>query len=607
MCGIIGYVGKRKVSQVLLHGLKKMEYRGYDSSGIAAVSAGGLKILKSVGKIENLERKYSETPIEGIAGIGHSRWATHGVPSEINAHPHKDCSGKIAIVHNGIIENYGELKSDLIKKGHKFISDTDTEVAVHLIEDCYDGNIEEAVKCALPKLKGAFSIVCLSSDEPEKLVFARMKSPLVVGLGKDEFFVASDVIAFLSFAREAVYLENGELGIISPEGLKIYKFSGEEVKYKTSMILWNADMAEKNGFKHFMLKEIYEQPASISNTLAGIITNDGFSFSDAHIDLDLIKKVRRISIVACGTAYNAGLLGKYFIEQIAKIPVDIDVASEFIYRESLPCDDSLFIVVSQSGETADTIEAVKKVKSKGSGIIAVTNVVGSSITREVDGVIYTRAGFEMGVAATKTFTAQSLVMYALALYLAEAKGILSKNAIAPYIAELKLLPEKMEEILKNVKNIRRVARMFHSCRDFLFLGRNLNYPLALEGALKLKEISYIHAEGYAAGEMKHGPIALIDCDCPVVVIMTKSFLYDKVISNIKEVSARQGIVIGVASEDDMEAESYTRALIKIPSASPYASAILAVLPLQLLSYYIADVRGCNIDKPRNLAKSVTVE
>ncbi len=607
MCGIIGYVGKRKVSQVLLHGLKKMEYRGYDSSGIAAVSAGGLKILKSVGKIENLERKYSETPIEGIAGIGHSRWATHGVPSEINAHPHKDCSGKIAIVHNGIIENYGELKSDLIKKGHKFISDTDTEVAVHLIEDCYDGNIEEAVKCALPKLKGAFSIVCLSSDEPEKLVFARMKSPLVVGLGKDEFFVASDVIAFLSFAREAVYLENGELGIISPEGLKIYKFSGEEVKYKTSMILWNADMAEKNGFKHFMLKEIYEQPASISNTLAGIITNDGFSFSDAHIDLDLIKKVRRISIVACGTAYNAGLLGKYFIEQIAKIPVDIDVASEFIYRESLPCDDSLFIVVSQSGETADTIEAVKKVKSKGSGIIAVTNVVGSSITREVDGVIYTRAGFEMGVAATKTFTAQSLVMYALALYLAEAKGILSKNAIAPYIAELKLLPEKMEEILKNVKNIRRVARMFHSCRDFLFLGRNLNYPLALEGALKLKEISYIHAEGYAAGEMKHGPIALIDCDCPVVVIMTKSFLYDKVISNIKEVSARQGIVIGVASEDDMEAESYTRVLIKIPSASPYASAILAVLPLQLLSYYIADVRGCNIDKPRNLAKSVTVE
>ncbi len=609
MCGIVGYYGKRNVPEVVINGLKKLEYRGYDSSGMACVDNNIISLLKSVGKIKNLEEKFNNNPIKGTVGIGHSRWATHGIPSEANAHPHIDCKNKIAVVHNGIIENFMELKNELISKGHKFVSDTDTEVIAHLIEDNYTGDFEDAFKKSVPLLKGAFAIAVICADYPDTIFFARMKSPLVIGLGKGETFLASDVIAFLTYAREVVYIDNGQLGLIKKGKISMFDFKGNPVKYKTSMVLWDAEMAEKNGYKHFMLKEIYEQPECLSKTINGTIRNNDFYLPNFNIPLEELKKIRRISIVACGTAYHAGFVGKYFIEELAKLPVDIDVASEFIYREPIISDDTLFIAISQSGETADTIEAVRKAKQFGAKTVAVTNVVGSSITREVDGIIYTHAGFELGVAATKSFTAQVLVMYVISLYLAKIRKMISEETLLKYILELSSISQKIELILqhKNIENIKMIARIYQNCRDFLFLGRNVNYPLALEGALKLKEISYIHAEGYAAGEMKHGPIALIDSNCPVVVIMTKSKLYEKVISNIQEVSARHGLVIGIASEDDETAKTVVKNLIKIPVASPYVSAILSVIPLQLLSYHIADVRGCNIDKPRNLAKSVTVE
>ncbi len=609
MCGIVGYYGKRNVPEVVLNGLKTLEYRGYDSSGMAFAGKNGLSIIKSVGKIKELEEKFKNNPINGTVGIGHSRWATHGVPSEVNAHPHIDCKNKIAVVHNGIIENFMELKNELIAKGHKFVSDTDTEVIVHLIEDNYTDNFEEAFKKSVPLLRGAFAIAVICADCPDTIFFARMKSPLVIGIGRGETFLASDVVAFLDYAREVVYIDNGQLGFIKKGKISMFDFDGNPIKYKTSMVLWDAEMAKKNGYKYFMLKEIYEQPECLAKTINGTIRNKNFYLPNFNIPVEHLKKIRRISIVACGTAYHAGFLGKYFIEELAKLPVDIDVASEFIYREPIISDDTLFIAISQSGETADTKEAVVKARKFGVKTVAVTNVVGSSITREVDGVIYTNAGFEKGVAATKSFTTQVLVMYVIALYLAKIREMISEETLLEYISELSSISQKIDIILqhKNIENIKMIARMYQNCRDFLFLGRNVNYPLALEGALKLKEISYIHAEGYAAGEMKHGPIALIDENCPVVVIMTKSKLYEKVISNVKEVAARKGLVIGIASEGDDTAKTVVKNLIKIPDASPYVSAILSVIPLQLLSYYIADVRGCDIDQPRNLAKSVTVE
>ena len=609
MCGIVGYYGKRNVPEVVLNGLKTLEYRGYDSSGMAFAGKNGLSIIKSVGKIKELEEKFKNNPINGTVGIGHSRWATHGVPSEVNAHPHIDCKNKIAVVHNGIIENFMELKNELIAKGHKFVSDTDTEVIVHLIEDNYTDNFEEAFKKSVPLLRGAFAIAVICADCPDTIFFARMKSPLVIGIGRGETFLASDVVAFLDYAREVVYIDNGQLGFIKKGKISMFDFDGNPIKYKTSMVLWDAEMAKKNGYKYFMLKEIYEQPECLAKTINGTIRNNDFYLPNFNIPVEHLKKIRRISIVACGTAYHAGFLGKYFIEELAKLPVDIDVASEFIYREPIISDDTLFIAISQSGETADTKEAVVKARKFGVKTVAVTNVVGSSITREVDGVIYTNAGFEKGVAATKSFTTQVLVMYVIALYLAKIREMISEETLLEYISELSSISQKIDIILqhKNIENIKMIARMYQNCRDFLFLGRNVNYPLALEGALKLKEISYIHAEGYAAGEMKHGPIALIDENCPVVVIMTKSKLYEKVISNVKEVAARKGLVIGIASEGDDTAKTVVKNLIKIPDASPYVSAILSVIPLQLLSYYIADVKGCDIDQPRNLAKSVTVE
>ena len=607
MCGIIGYIGERQASDVIIDGLKKLEYRGYDSSGVAILSNGELKVTKSVGKLKNLEEKLGLSPIIGSTGIGHTRWATHGRPSESNAHPHTDCNGKIAIVHNGIIENYMELRARLISEGHKFVSDTDTEVIAHLIESAYLGDLEETFLKILPMLRGAYAITAVSESEPERIIFARNESPLILGIGNGEHFAASDVPAFLSYAREIVLVNNKEFGYITKNSHKLRSYDGNSINRKSTMVLWDSEMAEKSGFRHFMLKEIYEQPRSLANTLSGKIENEKISISEANLPSDIAAKIKRVSIVACGTAYHAGMLGKYFIEEIARIPVDIDVASEFRYRNPIISEDTLFIAVSQSGETADTLAAIKEASGMGARTLAITNVVGSSITREVDGVIYTRAGLEMGVAATKTFTAQTLIMYILSLYLAQEKNIIDNDILKEYISELGALPKTIETQLKFPHDVKSVARMFQSCRDFLFLGRNTNYPLALEGALKLKEISYIHAEGYAAGEMKHGPIALVDRDCPIVAIMTKNAVHEKIISNIQEVSARDACVIAIASEGDIHADHIADYVIRVPYMTPYISTILSAIPLQMLSYYIADVRGCDVDKPRNLAKSVTVE
>lgn len=607
MCGIIGYIGDRQATNVIVDGLSKLEYRGYDSSGVAILSGGDLKIAKSVGKLKNLEEKLALSPILGNTGIGHTRWATHGRPSELNAHPHTDCKGNIAIVHNGIIENYMELRSQLIAQGHKFVSETDTEVIAHLIENFYSGDLEETFLKILPMLRGAYALTAVSKSEPERIVFARNESPLILGIGNGEHFAASDVPAFLSYAREIVLVENMELGYITKNSHKLRKYDGSSVNRKSSMVLWDAEMAEKSGFRHFMLKEIYEQPRSIASTLSGKVKNEKICLADANLPSDITEKIKRVSIVACGTAYHAGMLGKYFIEEIARIPVDIDVASEFRYRNPLISNDTLFIAISQSGETADTLAAIKEAANMGARTIAITNVVGSSITREVDGVIYTRAGLEMGVAATKTFTAQTLIMYILSLYLAQEKGVIDTKVLKEYTLELGTLAEAVETQLKFHHDIKVIARMFQNCRDFLFLGRNTNYPLALEGALKLKEISYIHAEGYAAGEMKHGPIALVDRDCPIVAVMTKNAVHEKIVSNIQEVSARDASIIAIASEGDMHADHIANYVIKVPLMTPYISTILSAIPLQMLSYYIADIKGCDVDKPRNLAKSVTVE
>lgn len=607
MCGIIGYVGDREAVPIIMNGLSKLEYRGYDSSGVAVISDGKLSVAKKVGKLIGLQEELDRAPIYGKIGIGHTRWATHGKPLEKNAHPHVDCSGKFAVVHNGIIENFLELRQMLLEEGHSFNSDTDTEVIVHLWEKFYQGDPEAAFEQVIPLLKGSYAIVAVCVDAPEKIFFARNESPLIIGVGKNEYFAASDVPAFLSYAREIILIENQEYGYITADSVVIKDLSGTYVNRRSSMVTWNSDMAEKSGFKHFMLKEIYEQPRSIANTLAGTLGDEEIILDEASLDSEVVKKIKRISIVACGTAYHAGMLGKYFIEQIVGIPVDIDVASEFRYRNPVISDETLFIAVSQSGETADTLAAVKEAHSKGARTLAVTNVVGSSITRVVDGVIYTRAGLEMGVAATKTFTAQTLIMYLIALYLAQKKGVMAPDELSIHLRELRALPKVIAKQLQNLDEIKFVARTFQGCRDFLFLGRNVNYPLALEGALKLKEISYIHAEGYAAGEMKHGPIALVDKNCPIVAVMTNNSVHDKMIGNIQEVMARDASVIGISTEGDPASEKLLTYALPIPKMNPYISTISAALPLQLLSYYIADVKGRDVDKPRNLAKSVTVE
>jgi glucosamine--fructose-6-phosphate aminotransferase (isomerizing) len=624
MCGIVGYVGKKHVVPVIIEGLRRLEYRGYDSAGIAVCGNGeGLQVRRAEGKLRNLEEVIRLKPLDGTYGIGHTRWATHGRPTEENAHPHRDCTGKIVVVHNGIIENYVTLKKKLIEEGHTFTTETDTEVIAHLVEKYYfkTGNghrpsLEEAVRKTVGELTGVFALGVLSADAPDKIVAARNGPPAVIGLGKDEYFIASDVPAILYHTRDLFFLSDGDLATITPEGVKLTDFLGNPRTPQIQHVNWDPIAAEKGGFKHFMLKEIYEQPRSVRDTTLGRISQE-----TGHIFLDEMqvteaefKAAKKINIAACGTSWHAAQAGKFMIERLARIPVEVDYASEWRYRDPIIPPDTLTMLISQSGETADTIAAQREAKSKGSKTIAICNVVGSMITREAAGTIYTHAGPEIGVASTKAFTAQLTALYLFALYVAQTRGEMSAEQAKTAITELLRLPAKLEHLLTRDEECEALAKLYVRAQDFLFLGRGIHYPIALEGALKLKEISYIHAEGYPAGEMKHGPNALIDENLPVVILATRDandelsrIRYEKTISNLKEVKARSGQVIALATEGDQDIKEAADHVLYIPPAPEELAPILEIVPLQLLAYHIAVRRGCDVDQPRNLAKSVTVE
>jgi glucosamine--fructose-6-phosphate aminotransferase (isomerizing) len=589
-----------------------LEYRGYDSSGISVIHSKRNKITttKAPGKIAVLENLLKQKPLSGIIGIAHSRWATHGAPTQANAHPHQDCRCEIAIVHNGIIENYATLKSSLIKEGHYFKSQTDTEVIVHLIEKFYNGiPLEKAVRKALRLLDGSFALGVISAKEPDKLIGARQGSPLIVGVSKDGNFLASDVPAVLDYTKDIIFLEENELAVLTKDSFKLVDSNGTHIIRSPVRINWDIVQAQKQGYRHFMLKEINEQPKIIENLLNIRIQKDSqkIFFEEQKIPQEKLKKIKQISIVACGTAYHTGLVGKYILEAIGKIPVSVDVSSEFRYRSLLIDKDTLVIAVSQSGETADTLAGVKEAKKHGAQVLSICNVLGSSLTRASDGIIYTHAGPEIGVASTKAYTAQLTVFYLLAFYLAGLRGVLSQERARQLITDLKKIPGKQREILKNQSAIARLSRRHSHFGSFLYLGRQINFPSALEGALKLKEISYIPAEGYAAGEMKHGPIALIDEYRAVVCIVTKSNVYEKMISNLQEISARGGTIMAIATIGDEKIKEQAKEVIYIPRCDELFSPLLVSLPLQLIAYHIALKRGCDVDQPRNLAKSVTVE
>jgi len=610
MCGIVGYIGKRDALPIILDGLKHLEYRGYDSAGVCVARDGGIRFAKRSGKIKDLEAaiKGRKNLSQAHLGIGHTRWATHGAPTNINAHPHTDCSGDIAVVHNGIIENFTELKQGLLRKGHRFKSETDTEVIAHLIEEYYRGDLEKAVSKTVKYLKGSFAIGVISSNEPDKLVGARRESPLVVGVGKNENFIASDIPAILRHTKKVMYLEDGDIVSLRRDNVKILDSSGKIKKKKIDTIKWTVSSAQKSGYPHFMLKEIHEQPKVlrqiISTRLKGSsrVVLDGISMSDRDI-----RNIPNIIILACGTAYHAGMVGKYLIEKFTNIPVGVDLSSEFRYRDPIVNKNALVVAISQSGETADTLAAVKEAKKKGARILSICNVVGSSLTRISDGVLYTYAGPEIGVASTKAYTAQLGILYLLAFYIAEKRDTLRKRVKRFLIKEFRALPNILQRILEKKNDIQKIAGKHLHFGSFLYLGRNLNFPTALEGALKLKEISYIPAEGYAAGEMKHGPIALIDEYRAVVCVAPDSFIYEKMVSNIQEICARKGKVIIVATKGDSAIKRFTKEVIYVPKIDDLFSPVVTVLPLQLLAYYIAVKRGCDVDQPRNLAKSVTVE
>jgi len=609
MCGIIGYVGSKEVVPILIEGLKKLEYRGYDSAGIAVIEEGKIQRRRVKGKISELEKNLEETPLVGHFGVGHTRWATHGRPSEENAHPHQDCTGSLVVVHNGIIENYLPLKNKLKEEGHTFQTETDTEVIAHLVEKYYEATLEEAVQQALKELEGAFAVAVVSVKDPEKIVAAKMGPPAVVGLGEQEFFVCSDINPLLTHTSDIVFLEDGEMAVIEPAGAKFYDFSGNMLEKQSEHIAWNPLMIEKRGFKHFMLKEIFEQPQVVRDTLKGRISLDtGKVFLDEiGISTSRLNEINRVVIIACGTSYHAGILGKYFIENLAEIPVDVEYASEYRYSDFILGKDSLAVVISQSGETADSLAAMRAMKGKGALTLAICNVVNSSIAREAEGVLYTHAGPEIGVAATKTFSAQMAALALLAIHLGQNRDKLDQKESLALIQDLQRIPHKMENILLHAKTIEELAIRFVPFSHFLYLGRWVSYPVALEGALKLKEISYIHAEGYAGGEMKHGPIALIDDLMPTMVVVPKDRVYEKILSNISEVKTRIGYVIAVAFEEDKEIREKVDDVIPIPSVHPLFTPFLTTLPLQLFAYYIAAKRGADVDQPRNLAKSVTVE
>ncbi|BDU50521.1 glutamine--fructose-6-phosphate transaminase (isomerizing) [Haliovirga abyssi] len=607
MCGIVGYIGDKAPKTILYNGLAKLEYRGYDSAGIAIIEDNKIELNKAIGKLDSLGEILNKKYIQGNIGIGHTRWATHGKPTVLNAHPHLDCNKELALVHNGIIENYRELKDELIKKGHKFVSETDTEVIVHLIEEYYTGDLFGAVKKAVKYLEGAYALGVISLREQDKIIAARKGSPLVIGLGENENMIASDIPAVLEHTKKVIFLDDGELAILTKEKVVITDLKGNEKIKEITEIDWSIEMAEKNGYDHFMLKEIYEQPRVVEDTLRGKITDSSVKLDGINLTKEDLEKIEKINIVACGTSYHAGLVGKYLIEQNLRIPTEVDVASEFRYKDPILSEKNLVIVISQSGETADTLAGLREAKKKGAKVIGIINVVGSTITRESDGTIYTNAGPEIGVASTKAFVSQLTALYLFLLYFGEERNILSLEKRKYIVDGLKKLPEMIAEVLKRDNEILKASEEFKGVNSLMFIGRNINYPIALEGALKLKEISYIHAEGYPAGELKHGPIALIEEEVPTVAIAVKSDTYDKVISNIQEIKARSGKIIAVATDGDEKIKEHADIILRIHEVDEIFSPILTVLPLQLLAYHISNKRGLDVDKPRNLAKSVTVE
>ncbi|MEI6668213.1 MAG: glutamine--fructose-6-phosphate transaminase (isomerizing) [Acidobacteriota bacterium] len=615
MCGIVGYIGPKPILPVLIEGLRRLEYRGYDSAGIALVRDGRVALRRSAGKLARLEAAIAADPVDGDYGFGHTRWATHGRPTEENAHPHRDCTGRVVVVHNGIIENYLELKHELKSQGHHFGTETDTEVVAHLVEReiAGGGPLEDAVRRALRHLRGMYALVLLSADDPDKLVAVRNGPPLVVGVGDGECFIASDIPAILNHTRDVVFLGDGEMAVATRAGVQFSTFDGAPLVRPTHRVLWDPIQAEKAGYKHFMLKEIFEQPAAARDTILGRVSLDSgrVFLNEINLSDQQLAAVRKVVLLACGTSWHAALVGKFLIEELAHVPVEVDYGSEYRYRSPVVDGDALAVVITQSGETADTLAALREAKRKGARSIAICNVVGSMATRECDGTIHTHAGPEIGVASTKAFTSQLVALHLLALSLAQARGTLAPDLAREHIGALLLLPNLIEQALKASAPVEALAKRFQHSRDFLYLGRGINYPIALEGALKLKEISYIHAEGYPAGEMKHGPIALIDEDLPVVAIAPRDHVFEKMLGNIQEVKARGGSIVAITNESDAGLadiiDPATDAVIVLPTTHRLLSPVLFVLPLQLLAYHMAVRRGADVDQPRNLAKSVTVE
>lgn len=612
MCGIVGYIGGNEAAKFLIDGLTKLEYRGYDSAGIAVYNGENIRVEKSEGKLANLKAKIAGDTPAGNIGIGHTRWATHGGPSDVNSHPHTDCNGDFAVVHNGIIENYLTLKEGLIERGHVFKSETDTEVVAHLMEEAYEacgGNFKDAVKYVLKQISGSYSLVFLSRRDPDMLICTKQDNPLVIGLGSGENFIASDIPAIINHTRRTYIIADGEIAFVKKDSIWVENRNGEPITKKVFEVNWNAEAAEKGGYEHFMLKEIHEQAKAIRNTLTKRIAQDSscIVLDELKWTPEFLGSFKKVFIVACGTAYHAGLVGKYYIEKLARIPVECDIASEFRYRQPIIDDQTLTIVVSQSGETSDTLAALKEAKRLGSHTLAVTNVVGSSVAREADQTIYTWAGPEIAVASTKAYTTQLIVMLMLALYMAQLKKSVEADRLKEIITGLRNIPAQINETLEDTEPIKMFAVKYANVENAFFIGRLLDYYVALEGSLKLKEISYIHAEAYAAGELKHGPLALIMPGVPIVAIATQKSVYEKTVSNIKEMKARGAVVIGISSQQDKELVKYVDYVIRVPEADELLNPLLTVIPLQLLAYYVAIARGNDVDKPRNLAKSVTVE
>ena len=608
MCGIVGYVGKKKASDFLIEGLSKLEYRGYDSAGIAVINNGKVEIRKHKGRLSNLVEELSNNSAEGTIGIGHTRWATHGEPSDVNSHPHQTSKGDITVVHNGIIENYSELTQWLKSEGYEFKSATDTEVIPNLIHYYYNGNLFEAVVKATEKLEGSYALGVVSGQEPDKIVAVRKDSPLIVGIGQGETFIASDIPAVLNYTRDIYLLEDNEFVVLTNEGVEVFEANGDKINKEIYKVTWNEDAAEKGGYDSFMLKEIHEQPKAIKDTMAGSVAlNEKVNLGDFKLTSEELENMDRIYIVACGTAYNAGLMGKVAIEDLARIPVEVAIASEFRYRNPIVTNKTLIVTLSQSGETADTLAVLRDAKKIGAKTLAITNVVGSSISREADSVIYTMAGPEIAVASTKAYTTQAVIMNLLGMYLADLKGLLKSEEEAEIKNALLELPSKVEEVLNQKAQIAKIAKLISQEKDLFYLGRDVDYALAIEGALKIKEIAYIHSEAYAGGELKHGTIALIEPGTKIIALLTQSNLKDKMISNIREVKSRGAEIIGIAYENQEVDLSVFDEIIRIPQISTRIAPILGAVVLQLLAYYVATERGCDIDKPRNLAKSVTVE